>query len=75
MSAVRWLQRLYEKHLATADGQHRIATTDDANFEYALNCILDHAERLVAGGSRPKSKAAPKAAKSTARPRKAAATS
>ena len=55
---------------ATADGLHRIATTDDANFEYALNCILDHAERLIAAG--PK-KAAPKAAKSSARQRNKAA--
>jgi AcrR family transcriptional regulator len=60
---------------ATADGQHRIATTDDANFEYALNCILDHAERLIEGGNSPKAKAAPKAAKSSAarRPRNKAA--
>jgi AcrR family transcriptional regulator len=59
---------------ATADGQHRIATPDDTNFEYALNCMLDHAERLIAAGA-PKAKAATKAAKSAARPRKAAAVS
>jgi AcrR family transcriptional regulator len=32
-------------------GGHRIASTDDANFEYALNCVLDHAERLIDAGS------------------------
>jgi AcrR family transcriptional regulator len=61
---------------ATADGRHRIATPDDANFEYALTCILDHAERLIEAGTAPKTKAAPKApktAKSAARPRKASA--
>lgn len=26
---------------------HRIATPDEANFEYGLNCILDHAGRLI----------------------------
>jgi AcrR family transcriptional regulator len=56
---------------ATADGLHRIATTDDANFEYALNCILDHAERLIAAG--PKKKAASKTTKSAGRARKAVA--
>jgi AcrR family transcriptional regulator len=41
----------------TADGKHRIASTDDTNFEYALNCILDHAERLIEDGSARKPKA------------------
>ncbi|MET0698350.1 MAG: TetR family transcriptional regulator [Mycobacterium sp.] len=54
---------------ATADGQHRIATTDDANFEYALNCLLDHAERLIAAGPQKSKTAKP------ARQRKAAAAS
>lgn len=26
---------------------HRIATPDESNFEYGLNCILDHAARLI----------------------------
>jgi AcrR family transcriptional regulator len=44
---------------------HRIATPDESNFEYGLNCILDHAARLIDEGS--------KAAKSApSRQRKAA---
>jgi AcrR family transcriptional regulator len=27
---------------------HRIGATDDINFEYGLNCILDHASQLIA---------------------------
>ncbi|MEE6137809.1 TetR family transcriptional regulator [Mycobacterium sp. 050128] len=43
---------------------HRIGAPDETNFEYGLNCILDHASRLIDEGST--------AAKSTAsRPRKA----
>jgi AcrR family transcriptional regulator len=30
----------------TASG-HRLTTTDDTNFDYTLDCILDHAERLI----------------------------
>ena len=30
----------------TAKG-HRIGAADDKNFEYGLECILDHAERLI----------------------------
>jgi hypothetical protein len=26
---------------------HRIGVADDINFEYGLNCILDHASRLI----------------------------
>nr|CRL81358.1 transcriptional regulator [Mycolicibacter nonchromogenicus] len=34
--------------LAEANRQgHRVGAADDANFEYGLNCILDHAERLI----------------------------
>jgi hypothetical protein len=29
------------------DKGHRIAAADDKNFEYGLECILDHAERLI----------------------------
>ncbi len=32
---------------------HRIGAADDANFEYGLNCILDHAERLIEQNSNP----------------------
>jgi hypothetical protein len=31
---------------ATAKG-HRIGAADDFNFDYGLECILDHAERLI----------------------------
>ena len=26
---------------------HRIGVADDINFEYGLNCILEHASRLL----------------------------
>jgi hypothetical protein len=26
---------------------HRIGAADDINFDYGLNCILDHASRLI----------------------------
>ncbi len=29
---------------------HRIGAADDINFEYGLNCILDHASRLIEAG-------------------------
>jgi hypothetical protein len=32
---------------------HRIAAADDKNFDYALECILDHAERLIESGRKP----------------------
>jgi AcrR family transcriptional regulator len=40
---------------------HRIGVPDDINFEYGLNCILDHASRLIeqnakASGNKTKSK-------------------
>ena len=38
---------------------HHIGAPDDHNFEYGLDCILDHASRLIEHGS-----------KSTARQRK-----
>ncbi|BBC67405.1 hypothetical protein MMRN_43010 [Mycobacterium marinum] len=52
--------------LAQVSGKgHRIATPDEANFEYGLDCILDHAGRLIDERA--------KAAKSApSRPRKAA---
>jgi hypothetical protein len=45
----------------TAKGHH-IGAADEHNFEYGLDCILDHASRLIEQGS-----------KSTARQRKTAA--
>ena len=50
----------------TAKGHH-IGAPDDNNFEYGLDCILDHASRLIEHGS----KAARQQRKSTpSRPRK-----
>jgi len=37
---------------------HRIGAPDETNFEYGLNCILDHASRLIEEGSTP-AKSAP----------------
>jgi AcrR family transcriptional regulator len=34
---------------------HRIGVPDDANFEYGLTCILDHAGRLIEEGTRARS--------------------
>jgi AcrR family transcriptional regulator len=38
---------------------HRLAVADEKNFEYGLNCILDHAVWLIEAGQKGK-KAAPK---------------
>jgi AcrR family transcriptional regulator len=38
---------------------HRLAAADEPNFEYGLNCILDHAARLIAEGKKA-SKSAPR---------------
>ncbi|MBX7430564.1 TetR/AcrR family transcriptional regulator [Mycobacterium sp. Y57] len=48
---------------------HHISAPDDRNFEFGLQCILDHAERLIADGT-PARKAA---AKTATRPRSRAA--
>jgi AcrR family transcriptional regulator len=32
---------------------HRLAAPDENNFEYGLNCILDHANRLIEEGQKP----------------------
>ena len=45
---------------------HRIAAADENNFEYGLECILDHAERLINTAKTP--------AKSARKPAKAATT-
>lgn len=49
--------------LAEANRQgHRVGAADDANFEYGLNCILDHAERLIEKNTKSaKRRAAPSA--------------
>ena len=39
---------------------HRIAAADDNNFDYALECILDHAERLIESGMKTGAKSARK---------------
>ncbi|MBV9320644.1 MAG: TetR/AcrR family transcriptional regulator, partial [Mycobacterium sp.] len=31
---------------------HHIGAADDNNFEYGLDCILDHASRLIEQGSK-----------------------
>jgi hypothetical protein len=33
---------------ALTEKGHRIGVADDINFEYGLNCILEHASRLIA---------------------------
>jgi AcrR family transcriptional regulator len=43
---------------------HRIGASDDNNFEYGLDCILDHAERLIEQAS---AKAPPAQRRKTAR--------
>jgi AcrR family transcriptional regulator len=47
-----------------SDESHRIGAPDDSNFEYGLDCILDHAERLIDQAS---AKAAPAQRRETAR--------
>ena len=41
----------------TAKGHH-IGAADDKNFEFGLECILDHASRLIDGGGKRPAKAA-----------------
>ena len=56
----------------TAEG-HRIGAADDTNFEYGLQCILDHTEQLItegkkaAGAARSGRSATPRRAGATAR--------
>jgi AcrR family transcriptional regulator len=40
------------------DEAHRIGAADDHNFEYVLQCILDHAEQLIQQGNKPAGKRA-----------------
>ncbi|UGT62527.1 TetR/AcrR family transcriptional regulator C-terminal domain-containing protein [Nocardia asteroides] len=53
----------------------RSGAPDDRNFEYGLECILDHASRVIAGSApaAPAKKAPAKAAAETAAPAKAPA--
>ena len=52
---------------------HHIGAADENNFEFGLECILDHANRLIEGGGKP-AKSVRKATKSAAsRPRSKAA--
>lgn len=44
---------------------HRIAAPDETNFEYGLECILDHAGQLIEAGASKAAKSAPR--KSAAR--------
>ncbi|MFL6086164.1 MAG: TetR/AcrR family transcriptional regulator, partial [Mycobacterium sp.] len=48
----------------TAKGHH-IGAADDKNFEFGLECILDHASRLIGEGGKRPAKAA-KATKASA---------
>ncbi|MDT5364796.1 MAG: hypothetical protein QOC69_6558 [Mycobacterium sp.] len=51
--------------LARLSGEgHRIGASDDNNFEYGLDCVLDHAERLIEQAS---AKALPAQRRKTAR--------
>ena len=44
--------------LAQVTGKgHRIGAPDETNFEYGLDCILDHAGRLIEEGSKSSAKA------------------
>jgi AcrR family transcriptional regulator len=49
------------------DERHRIGASDENNFEYGLDCILDHAERLIEQTS---AKAAPPQRRKAATPRR-----
>jgi hypothetical protein len=44
---------------------HHIGAADDNNFEYGLDCILDHAGRLIEQGAKSATRQ-PKTAKSAA---------
>jgi AcrR family transcriptional regulator len=60
------LHRLYEKNRDTDQESHaledtiRIGAADDHNFEFGLQCILEHAERLIDEGSKPGGKSSRK---------------
>jgi hypothetical protein len=46
----------------TAKGHH-LGAADEKNFEFGLECILDHASRLIADGGKRPAKAARNATK------------
>jgi hypothetical protein len=48
----------------TAKGHH-IGAADEKNFEFGLECILDHASRLIADGGKRPAKAARNATKAS----------
>jgi hypothetical protein len=48
----------------TAKGHH-IGAADDQNFEFGLECILDHASRLIDDGGKSRAKPARKATKAS----------
>jgi AcrR family transcriptional regulator len=48
----------------TAKGHH-IGAADEKNFEFGVECILDHASRLIGEGGKKPAKAAPKANKAS----------
>jgi hypothetical protein len=48
----------------TAKGHH-IGAADEKNFEFGLECILDHAGRLIESGGKRPAKAANKATKAS----------
>src|ERR1700752_4430390 len=50
----------------TAKG-HRLAAADEKNFEYGLNCILDHAKQVIEGGGGGRAPRRPAAAQRRAR--------
>ena len=57
------LHRLYEKNRAADQDSHaledtiRIGAANDHNFEYGLECILEHAERRIEDGKKSGAKA------------------
>jgi hypothetical protein len=57
------LHRLYEKNRDADQESHaledtiRIGAADDHNFEYGLQCILEHADRLIDEGRKSGGKA------------------
>ena len=48
---------------AVTEKGHHIGAADEKNFEFGLECILDHAGRLIGEGDKKPAKAARKATK------------
>lgn len=59
------LHRLHEKNADADRDSHaledtiRVGAADDHNFEFSLQCILEHAERLIAAGKKSPAKPSP----------------